>query len=90
MIRSMHCVVSGKVQGVFFRAWVQDQATALGVNGWVRNLAQGQIEALAQGDESALELFRERLRTGSPISRTDALDVKWIEYDKAYEGFEIR
>ena len=88
--RSLRCVVSGKVQGVYFRAWTHDQAVSLGLKGWVRNIADGQVEALAQGPTEALEEFRVRLRQGSPLSRVDALECDWLDYDKAHTVFDIR
>lgn len=90
MVRSMQCVVSGKVQGVFFRAWVQDQASNLKLAGWVRNLDDGRVEALMQGDEDVISDMRSRLMQGSPLSRVDDVACKWIEYDKEYGAFSIR
>ncbi|MBN2140246.1 MAG: acylphosphatase [Desulfovibrionaceae bacterium] len=89
-MRSLHCVITGKVQGVFFRAWIQDQAANMGVNGWVRNLDQDKVEILAQGDEAALDSFRERVRQGSPLSRVDDFKSDWMDYDKIYDQFEMR
>ncbi len=90
MARSLHCLVSGKVQGVYFRAWVFDQASNLGLSGWVRNLDDSRVEVLAQGSESALEELRTRLLKGSPLSRVDNVDYSMIDYDKAHQGFSIR
>ena len=87
---SLHATVSGKVQGVYFRAWVYDQAASLGLRGWVRNLADGQVEVLAQGDPEALAALKERLPQGSPLSRVDAVAAAMIDHDKAYDAFAIR
>lgn len=90
MYRSLQCVVTGKVQGVAFRAWTADQATSLGLRGWVRNLADGAVEVLAQGDdETALEL-RKRLIAGTAMARVADVQSKWIDYDKEHTAFEIR
>ncbi len=89
-MKSLHCVVTGKVQGVFFRAWVFDQAQSLGVKGWVRNLRDGKIEILGQGDETSLTVLAERLPGGSPLSRVQEVETNWTEHDKEYQGFEIR
>jgi len=90
MIRSLQCIVHGNVQGVAFRAWTADQARNLGVNGWARNLADGTVEVLAQGDEDALHELKKRLLVGSPLSRVHDLTTKWIDYDKSFDHFQIR
>jgi acylphosphatase len=75
---------------VYFRAWVHDQAQALGLKGWARNLADGKVEVLAQGDEPGLEELRQRLYVGSQFSRVEQIETKWIEYDTEYPSFQIR
>lgn len=87
---SLHATISGTVQGVFFRVWVCDQAVSLGLSGWVRNLADGQVEVLAQGVPEALDALKERLSQGSPLSRVDRVTANMIEYDKAYTAFTLR
>ena len=81
--------VSGRVQGVFFRAWTRDEARSLGVCGWVRNCADGSVEAHLEGDErSVTELIR-RMRHGPPHAKVTDLKVS----DAATEscpGFELR
>lgn len=90
MMRSMQCVISGKVQGVFFRSWVHDQANSLDVKGWARNLDDGRVETLLQGDEGAVNEMRTRIMQGSTLSRIDDVACKWIDYDKEYDSFSIR
>ncbi|MFP5257926.1 MAG: acylphosphatase, partial [Acidobacteriota bacterium] len=87
---SLHATISGKVQGVYFRAWIYDQAASLGLAGWVRNLADGQVEVLAQGAPEALAAFKERLPQGSPLSRVDTVKAEMLDYDKAFSAFTIR
>lgn len=87
---SLHATVSGRVQGVYFRAWVREQATGLALRGWVRNLADGRVELLAQGEPEALAALRERLPKGPPLSRVDGVDAATIEHDTAYDAFSIR
>ncbi|SDN98293.1 acylphosphatase [Desulfonauticus submarinus] len=89
-MKTIQCLVSGKVQGVWFRAWTADQAKNLNIKGWVRNLEDGKVEVLAQGEDKDLEEFKKRLLTGSPLSRVEKVECKQIEYDKTYEHFEIR
>ena len=90
MTASLHATVSGKVQGVYFRAWVYDQATSLGLSGWVRNLEDGKVEILAQGTPESLAALKERLPAGSQLAQVDKVTAEMIDYDKAYDGFTIR
>lgn len=71
MTRAKRYVVSGRVQGVGFRAFVADAAGAEGLSGWVRNLPDQRVEAHAEGDAEALGRFEWRLRQGPPASRVD-------------------
>jgi acylphosphatase len=90
MDKSLHCIVTGKVQGVYFRAFVQEQADSLGLRGWVRNLKDGKVEILAQGPEEAQKALKERLLQGPPLARVQDVESNLIDYDKTYQGFEIR
>jgi len=89
-VKSMHYVVNGKVQGVFFRSWVFDQARSLGVKGWVRNVTDGKVEVLGQGEEDALKSLKERLMQGSSLAQVQSVESNWTEYEKTYDDFEIR
>jgi len=62
----VHCLVAGRVQGVFFRATAQEQALSLGLTGWVRNLSDGRVEVVASGPLEAVEAFKRWLRRGPP------------------------
>lgn len=90
MTRSLQCIISGKVQGVSFRAWTFDQAHNLGLTGWVRNLRDGQVETLLQGDEEKIKDMKKRLLQGPSMSRVDNVECKWIDYDKDHSEFKIR
>ena len=90
MTKSLHCLISGKVQGVNFRSWTKDQAASIGLKGWVRNLDDGRVEVLAQGDEEALKTFKGKLAQGSILSRVEHIETNWIDYDKEYTRFELR
>lgn len=68
--------VKGKVQGVWFRAWTIEQATELGLDGWVRNRHDGSVEAVAVGPADKVEELIARCRQGSPASRVDAVFVE--------------
>jgi acylphosphatase len=82
-------VVSGRVQGVGFRYFTQDVARREGVTGWVRNLPNGQVEALVEGDAEAVTRVERALRTGPRGARVDALDVDIEEPTGAYRTFTV-
>ncbi len=73
----MHCLVSGRVQGVGFRFFVMDQARRHGLSGWVRNLPGGQVELEAVGDRAELEALLADVRGGPTLARVDGVDVEW-------------
>ena len=84
-----HVFVTGKVQGVYYRATTRDTAREQGVDGWVKNLEDGRVEAVFEGDADDVEAMVEWCHTGSP--RADVEDVE-VEYGEpeGLEGFEIR
>lgn len=84
-----HVVISGKVQGVFFRAETQRAAMARGVEGWVKNRPDGSVEAVFEGPEEAVVAMLEWCKTGSPRSRVDKIDVAWDVDRREFAGFEI-
>ena len=69
-------LVSGRVQGVFYRNWTVAEARALGLAGWVRNLRSGEVEILAQGPEEAIAALARRCRRGPPAARVDDVRVE--------------
>ncbi len=84
---SMHFKVSGRVQGVFFRASTSHRAAELGLSGWVRNMPDGTVEVLARGDEAALEALREWLHEGPPMARVTAVLCTRVEDAGGHDGF---
>jgi acylphosphatase len=70
-------VVRGRVQGVWFRDSCRSQATALGLGGWVRNLADGSVEAVFEGPRAAVQRAVDWCRTGPDRARVDGVDVTW-------------
>jgi acylphosphatase len=84
-----HVFVSGRVQGVFYRATTRDTARDHGVDGWVQNLADGRVEAVFEGPHADVESMVEWCHTGSP--RANVSDVA-VEYGdpEGLDGFEIR
>lgn len=79
----MRCYISGKVQGVWFRASAKQQAEILELSGWARNLADGRVEVFACGEESQLELFYAWLQVGPEyaiVTDYNREDLPWEEY----------
>jgi len=88
--RRVHVWVSGRVQGVFFRAVTRERARALGVCGWVRNLADGQVEIVAQGNGPNIQAFLDWCRQGPPRARVDSVEVVEGAPNGEFESFEVR
>ena len=84
-----HYRVRGLVQGVFFRASTREKAATLGLTGWVRNLADGRVEAVACGESAQLELLEQWLRRGPELAKVDSVEVTAEDYTP-YTGFEVR
>ncbi len=90
MKHSLHLFVSGKVQGVSYRANAERMAITLGLCGWVRNLADGRVEILAQGEEKNLRNFLAWVHQGPSQSRVDHVETHWDEATEILQGFHIR
>ena len=74
-LRTIHIRIEGRVQGVGFRAWVEDKARALGLDGWVRNRRDGSVEALFGGDADAVAEMLRRCEIGPPAARVTGIEV---------------
>jgi len=83
-------VVSGRVQGVFFRASTRDAAVRCGVRGFVRNLPDGRVAALLQGDREAVEKVVAFMREGPPGAYVEEADIEWRTAAEIRDGFLIR
>lgn len=81
-------IVAGRVQGVGFRDALIEQASLLGLTGWVRNRRDGTVEALLQGAPKALESAIDWARAGPPAARVTHLDAHDVEPDPAFSSFE--
>ena len=84
-----HVFVSGRVQGVYYRATTREQAGERGVDGWVRNLDDGRVEAVFEGSEEAVEAMVEWCHEGSSRARVENVDVEY-EDPEGLDGFEVR
>jgi len=84
-----HVIVSGRVQGVFFRMETKRAADRLGVRGWVRNLKDGTVEALFEGNQDLVQAALDWCRQGPPHAAVDNVNVTWHEYTDEFDGFKI-
>ena len=85
----MLCVVNGRVQGVAFRAYVQEAATELAVVGYVRNLPDGSVEVVAQGEPDTLKALVEYLHEGSLMAVVENVAVEWRSASKTFAEFSV-
>lgn len=88
-MKTMHVLVGGRVQGVFFRAWTRDKARDLQLSGWVRNLPDKRVEVLAQGEESALNKLLAELHQGPPLARVDQVESEFRDNQAMRNGFFV-
>lgn len=88
---SIEATVYGRVQGVYFRAFVSGKANELGLNGYVRNLPDGEaVSVYAEGERNQLEILLEHLKKGPPSARVSRVAIKWSEYTGNYSRFKIK
>ncbi len=86
-----HLRITGRVQGVYYRASMAQQAQALGVHGWVRNRRDGSVEALTHGPASAVQALIDWAHRGPPLARVDGVEVKEaLGAAEVLSGFEQR
>jgi len=84
----VHVLVSGRVQGVFFRQNTKQQAQRLGVKGWVRNLPNGRVEAVFEGEESIVKAIVEYCRHGPSYARVENIEVNYENYKDEFLDFD--
>ncbi len=89
-MRTTHVIVEGVVQGVCFREYTRRRAFTLQLTGWVRNLADGSVEAMLHGADDKVEEMLQWLQQGSPHSRVDNLHIREVEDREVYSNFAIR
>jgi acylphosphatase len=83
--------VKGGVQGVGYRYFVQRRAGALGLKGYAKNLPDGDVEVVAEGERGKLESLLADLQQGPPMSSVESVQARWAEAEQArYSGFDIR
>lgn len=89
-MKRAHVFISGKVQGVFFRAYTKQKADELGIKGWVRNLPDGRVEAVFEGEDDKVDKMIKWCWKGSPHARVESVKVIEEDYKGEFDIFEIR
>lgn len=85
----MHALVSGRVQGVGFRDFAVWRARELGLQGWVRNRADGKMECVAEGSREALERLLEEIREGPQLAQVEDVEVSYAPPEGGLDGFRV-
>ncbi len=88
--RRVHVFIDGRVQGVFFRQYMKEAAQKEKVTGWVKNLPDGRVEAIFEGDANAVRRMIEWCHRGSPASRVDDVEVIEEAYTGSFNTFSIK
>ena len=90
-LASVHTIVYGRVQGVYFRAFSLRKARELGLTGYVRNLPDwNAVEVLAEGERNKLERLIDYLKVGPPGARVERVEANWSERTGSYSNFSVR
>jgi acylphosphatase len=89
-MRKVKMLVSGRVQGVYFRMFTQRKANQLGIKGSVRNLPDGRVEAIGEAENAVLEQFIAWCHKGPVTARVDQVEIIELEHDEELTSFEIK
>lgn len=84
-----HVFVSGRVQGVFFRDHTRRWAASLGLTGWAKNLWDGRVEVMAEGEKEVLEELIAKLKVGPPAASVENVAVAWEDFKDEFSDFRI-
>ena len=85
-----HVFVSGRVQGVFFRSEIKYNAASQNVKGWVRNLPDGRVEAVFEGEEEAVKALIEFCKHGPAGARVTNINLRWENFTGEFDDFKVR
>jgi acylphosphatase len=88
--KAVHLIISGRVQGVFFRMETRQAAERFGVKGWVRNCQDGTVEAVFEAESEKVDLMLDWSKKGPPMASVSDIKVDSINYSGEYKGFSIR
>lgn len=86
----LNATVQGRVQGVFFRVFVEKYALSLNLTGYVKNIPGGQVRVLAEGEKGHLERLLQLLHQGPPGAKVENVNFHWEEYQEKFKDFTIR
>ena len=86
----VHLFISGRVQGVFFRWTVKQKARKIRIRGWVKNLPDGQVEAILESEKEKAEELIEWIKKGVHLAKVDDIKIKWEDYQNEFDNFEVR
>lgn len=89
MKKRIHLIIGGRVQGVCYRMYARDEAASLGLTGWVRNLRDGTVEAVAEGSEADLKRFSAWCRRGPPHARVGDVSEEILPATGEFDSFEV-
>ena len=89
-MKRLHLIIKGRVQGVFFRVSTKKKANYLNLSGWVKNLANGDVEVVAEGEKEKLQELLKWTWQGPPSARVDDIEASWEEYKEEFDTFSIR
>jgi acylphosphatase len=89
-MRAKHYLIRGRVQGVGYRYFAREAAERLGVTGYVRNLASGDVEVHAEAEEAALEMFKQQLKQGPRLAHVTDIVEHDLPLSQSYSSFLIR
>lgn len=84
-----HVFIEGRVQGVFYRAWIREQVQELGLGGWARNLEDGRVEAVFEGEKGKVGEMIEKCKTGSKFAKVNHIDVTWEKASGEFKTFQV-
>ena len=89
-LKCVNVQITGRVQGVGYRYFVQEKAVELGLTGWVRNLPNGNVEAMAQGSKEKLSAWLSELEHGPLLAKVSRVQTDWCDVDPSFQTFAIR
>jgi len=86
----IHIFVSGRVQGVFYRKHIQKKARSLHLVGWVKNIIDGRVEILVEGEKEYIEQFLKECKEGSAFTKVQNIEIEYESYTGEFGDFEVR
>ncbi len=88
-MKYVEILVTGKVQGVWFRDFVKRNAISLKLNGWVKNNPDGSVITAVEGNDNVINQLIDNIKIGSPLSKVEDVEVKWYTFENKFNSFKI-